>query len=289
MRFHYQNLNNSRKHISSKQGPLWQAGRAWLDFKRAEMRCEWLLLTRRARGLSLSVELGYDEGRAWQIHVGMPFLFKIFFTIGAPWLPVPHRAKVTTDWGSYTPVDPRQISFRFDEWTLRLALWERDMDWRSTDPWWVRGVSFDLRDILGKVQHTVEDLEPSRRVMIPMPEGAYPADVILKRRTWKRPLSHRGHTRIYWEASTPPGTSIPTPGKWSGDDDGLCGWSAESKQPGDIEEVIAAGVRSVLRDRRRRAGLDWAPRQKVVTFDEPTVRPPEQVRASTALRGKDSA
>lgn len=285
MRFHYQNLNDDKKRISSKQGPLWQHGRAWLHMKRMEMRWEWLLLTRRASGLSLSVEFGDDEVCAWHLHVGIPFLFGIFFTFAAPWLPVPHGAKVTTDWGSYVPVDPRRVSVSMHDWTVRFALWERDMEHRSTDPWWVRGVSFDLRQSLGRQRYTKEVVEAPREIFVPMPEGAYPAVATLVRCTWSRRFS-RAKVRLYWEAEAIKG--IPEPGK-NGEGDGLFGWSAESKQPGDIEEVIAAGVRSVLRDRRRHAGLDWAPRQKVVTFDEPTVRPPEQVRASTALRGKDSA
>lgn len=258
MLFHYQNLNERRKYSGKKTGPLWRHGRAWLHLKRGEVRAEWVLLF--TRSCRIGFEAGTGDSPGWQLSLAVPFLFSIWLTVCLPWLPVPRGKEREFEGHKLRLIEGRRFSLYVFEWSIRLALWERENEWRRDDPWWVRSISWDLRNILGKQHCTRETLKAPFPVTIPLPEGAYTAQVKLIRMTWRRRFG-RTITRLSWDASMEAPACLPTPGKWSRGD-GLCGWGAESRNGEDIEKVIAEGVRSVLEERRRRASIDWMPSPK---------------------------
>lgn len=146
-------------------------------------------------------------------------------------------------------VDRREFDFSIYDWTIRLTPWGQWGEWASQDPWWVRGISLDLkRAVLGRTHYHKRELQ-SREIQIPMPEGNYPAIATLTENTWKR-RRWFADTRLFVDVSIPRG--IPFAGKgensWDCDDDGLFGYSSEGPS---FEKAIAKGVESVLESRRK--------------------------------------
>jgi hypothetical protein len=210
------------------------------------------------RRRSIAVELGWwhhfchlglecdDEG--WSASWALPPLFLHVSLKGFPlWRPrVPHAfAGGPPVW----LVDRREARLAIHDWAIWLTVWGRWGEWRRADPWWVRGVTLHLDDlVLGRTQYVCETLGPPVSVLIPMPEGNYPATLTPQRQTWTRP---RGWTivRTSFDIEIPKG--IPFAGKgensWDCGDDGLYGMGAG----GTVEEAIAAVQASVTESRRR--------------------------------------
>ena len=197
-------------------------------------------------GCRLSVD---DEG--WTVHAAFPpiAVWFIFDNLGL-WQP---QVKHIFHWDNNREVwlpDQRECALSFGDWTLRFVPWGRSMEWRTADPWWIRGVSLDLkRLVLGRERCTVEILKQGIPVTIPMPEGTYRGTAKIERRTWKRSRWF-AHSRVSTTIDCPKG--IPFAGKgensWDCGDDGLFGWGTEGES---IERAIAHGVESVLTSRRR--------------------------------------
>lgn len=130
--------------------------------------------------------------------------------------------------------------------------WERQMEWRSRDPWWKKAIVLHVVDwLIGPMRCEVIKGE-TRTVFVPMPEGSYQA--LATHQTYVR------RRRFYWPESREnavqldiPG-GIPHSGKGENDydcgDDGLWGCGGKTE-----EDAIARAVASVLKDRRR-YGLD---------------------------------
>jgi hypothetical protein len=146
--------------------------------------------------------------------------------------------------------DQRETGVSIHDWTIRWTPWGRSMEWRASDPWWVRGVCFDIVDfVFGRMRYVTEDIKTDIPLLIPMPEGTYKAVAKISRNTWKRPRWF-ARTRIYTDVQIPKG--IPFAGKgensWDCEDDGLFGYSSEGES---LEKAIAKGVDSVLKSRRK--------------------------------------
>ncbi len=137
----------------------------------------------------------------------------------------------------------------FHNRTLWVHPWSHSNEWRSADPWWVQGVSVNFEDLLlGRAKHSKQILD-TKEVLIPMPEGCYPATVSVEEHTWKRPRWF-AKKRIDSSVDIPGG--IPHDGKgtasWNCGEDGLfgCGNAGDS-----IEKAIGNTVAIVLESRRR--------------------------------------
>jgi len=222
--------------------------RAWWHFGKSSRSCihtefNWWTL---CFGAAVSVD---DEG--WNFHLAIPPLsvWLIFDNCGL-WQP---KEKHIFTWDNNREVwlpAQRECAVSIHDWTLRFVLWGRSMEWRTSDPWWVRGMSVDLRRlVLGRQHCEVETLKDGIAVVIPMPEGVYRGVAKIERRTWTRPRWF-SFSRVSTTIDCPKG--IPFAGKgenpWDCGDDGLFGWGAEGES---IEHAIAHGIESVLVSRRR--------------------------------------
>ncbi len=106
---------------------------------------------------------------------------------------------------------------------------------------------------LGSTDYKKKDLT-FHEVLVPMPEGSYPATVQFQECTWKRPrwpfISSKG---IYADIKMKIG--IPHQGKgensWDCGEDAVMGLSRKAST---LEQAIAATVECALRDRRRNDG-----------------------------------
>ena len=121
------------------------------------------------------------------------------------------------------------------------------MEWSRRDPWWIRGLSFDVRRFVlgGRIYWTEElALVP---VVVPMPEGDYHAVAKVQRvtRGFARWFKHTGQ-----EVTLDIPGGIPFAGKgensWDCGDDGLFGIGGDS-----IDHVIRRAQESVTESRRR--------------------------------------
>lgn len=187
-----------------------------------------------------------DDG--WNLSARVP-PFALYLSLEGVRLWQPQR-KVIATWDHDREIwlpDRREFEITVSDWRVRLELWGRWGEWRAADPWWIRGVSVDLRDlVLGKTRYSTEELAlvPCE---VPMPEGSYPAVAKIERATWKRPRWFATTRQSAW-LEIPKG--IPHAGKgensWDCGDDGLFGIGGDT-----IEKAIGNAVASVLRDRRR--------------------------------------
>jgi hypothetical protein len=144
--------------------------------------------------------------------------------------------------------DARQFEVSFHDEGVWFGLWSRSHEWRSADPWWAKQHVFrPLDHLLGSRKYSVREVIEERDVEIPMPEGTYPAKVVIKDEQWKRPrwpfaaVRRRAHVEIP--------DSVPHAGKWGAD--GLYGMTCNVERRHPIEDAIGKCVASVLGDRWR--------------------------------------
>ena len=219
----------------------------------------WLHVSRRVVGVefywwgarchaSVSTD---DEG--WNLAVAFPPVARYLSLEGFPlWQPT--RTCVAT-WEQpprpFVIPESRESRIAFHDWTLWVTPWGRSMEWRKADPWWVRGWSLNVRDlVLGRTRYTCQPLGPAVSALVPMPEGAYPATFSPQRQTWARPRWF-SQVRESFNIDIPKGIPFAGKGENSYDcgDDWLFGMSAE----GSLEQAIEA-VRATVLKRRARYG-----------------------------------
>lgn len=191
-----------------------------------------------------------DEG--WTFGAALP-PFTLFLSLNGFGLWKPREKHIFT-WDNNREVwltAQREFRFAIHYWTIWFTPWGRSMEYLTADPWWVRGVSLNLKDVVvGRWRYTCETIGPTQTVMIPMPEGVYLAEFTPQRQTWKRPRWFT-YARESFDIKIPKG--IPFAGKgensWDCGDDGLFGMGAE----GTITEAVEC-VRQTVLERRRRYG-----------------------------------
>lgn len=196
-------------------------------------------------GASVSTD---DEG--WNTSLCVP-PFALYLSLEGLGLWQPQEKHIFT-WDNNREVwlpAKRECSFSIYDWTIRLEPWGRWGEWRKSDPWWVRGVSFDIRRaVLGKRVYIAEEMALVPCV-VPMPEGEYAAVAKVQRVT--RGFS-RWFKRTGIEATLNIPKGIPFAGKgensWDCGDDGLFGIGGNG-----IDDAIANAQRSVT-ERRERYG-----------------------------------
>jgi len=165
------------------------------------------------------------------------------------WVSVPGRYR---NYG-----EDREIDISFSDGTLRWRFWCDPMSWSSTTPKWRDGHINFVDLLLGRSKCDHRTLE-ARDVMIPMPEGAYPAKAELQEWTWRRP---RWFRKTIKRVQINVEKGIPFPGKgensWDCGDDATYGITTGPCR--SIAEGVGVLVGSVLNSRVRYGGWgSWA-------------------------------
>lgn len=172
MKFHFQDINQPRRHLF--------AGRCWWNNAQF-LQLEWAVLG--PCGVAAEVWLNHYGDTALLLHVSA-ILFSVY--IGTENRTLYKLLEGITKRPDEKYTNGRIVGVNLTDSLLRLSLWDDPMESRSTDPWWWH-ISIDLADLLfGKVVHTCE-IRQFGSAEIDMPEGTYPATYKVERRTWKRP------------------------------------------------------------------------------------------------------
>lgn len=233
MFFHWQNLNDrtvpgtSRYREPEKGWPT--EGRCWLHWgERSCLEFNWCL----GRNFChLQFHRGGERGSG--ISIAMPLVM------------ISISVSTQKNWRSAE----REIDLSIHDWAIWWKLWGDPWGWDSHTPRWRDG-NFNLPDfVLGKTRFQKELIE-TKDVIVPMPEGPYPATAKLERCVWKRPRWFAKVRNNVWLEIV---NGIPHEGKgensWDCGEDGLFGIGGSS-----YEDAIANAVESVLTDRRRYNG-----------------------------------
>jgi hypothetical protein len=145
------------------------------------------------------------------------------------------------------------------DWHAHWNVWTPIHEWSHTTPAWRNG-GFFLPDVLfGAAKYTKREVDRVA-VVIPMPEGVYPAEAVIEDATWTRPRWPFGpwHRARSITLDCPQG--VPHPGKgenaWDCDDDATFAMSTRARTVG---EAIGDFVGSVMERRAKYSGLDWRP------------------------------
>lgn len=197
---------------------------------------------------SFGISLGPDD-EGWNVSLRVP-PFSLYLSLKGIGLWRPRR-KVIATWDGNREIwltDRREFSFSIYDWSVRLSIWERWGEWRKVDPWWIRGVHVDLRDlVLGRPTCRTEELVSGIPCQVPMPEATYRATAKIERRTWRR---KRWLSRSRTSAWLDIPKGIPHAGKgensWDCGDDGLYGIGGDT-----IEDAVNRARASVLESRKR--------------------------------------
>lgn len=241
--WHAQNLNEDRQ--GRVKGSILRHGRGWLHLRPSKAGLS------RALGLSwqaptrfchIKGEINGDEN---EISVAFAAgLFALWFHAEGF---LPKRL-----WSVN-----RKTGISIHNSTAWFELWSDTSGWSSTDPKWQK-FNFNPADFfLGRHVYKTEILR-TERVLVPMPEGSYPATVNIEEATWTRPRWPFALRRIGSEIT--PDKPIPHPGKgensWDCYDDATYSMSCGAKTATDAAAALAT---SVLRDRDRHGGAGWLP------------------------------
>jgi hypothetical protein len=152
----------------------------------------------------------------------------------------------------WLPEEERECSIAVHDGCVWINPWARVDEWRSKDPWWHKGLVLHVDDWLrGRAEYSAEVLQ-ERDVLIPMPEGAYPATGKLERCTWSRA---RWRSLVLKRVTIKVSNGIPHEGK--GENSWDCGEDATYSItcPADtIEDGIGKLVASVLESRKHYGG-----------------------------------
>lgn len=243
MHSHMQNLNKDDR--ERKFGSAFWHGRAWLyPTQRNTFRVEWCF---GRHAISTRVEVsagrGYDDVPAIGASIGLWHIVMLYLS-----LEFPHNKRLDHP--------EKELSIYLSDGFLHWSVWV-DPDAAGMRNWRYQGVF--IEDLLkGRWKYSEVELEKAN-VLIPMPEGSYPAEITLVESIWTFPRwpwprkIRRAHVEI--------SKGVPVPGKgensWDLEDDAILGMTTTAST---VEEAIAAIIRSAMRDRRRYGGsTSWQP------------------------------
>lgn len=245
MRFHWQNLNEDR---FGRKGSGFKHGRCWWHIGEAGTRhpvfhTEWCFGKNHCH---IGMNFGGEENDL-SLSLAIPGIYLYFQLDGA--LPYKTKEKLFTMYG-------REIRVAIFDWGIWFDIWRKDNGWYKGGFDW-HHFNFNLRDfILGNTKYSKVILE-QRDVEVPMPEGSYPAKVVLEECFWKRPRWFaKKILRADIEMIDKP---IPIPGKgensWDCGDDAVYSMTMPAKS---ITEGIGKLVTSCLDTRLKRSGsMKW--------------------------------
>lgn len=181
MRYHWQNLS-----AENRAGAWPRYGRCWFRFGRHTVGLEWHLW----RLSSCHACVGTNEQGAEVVAgLGVPLLGALYLSVTTPialrrLLPRHRWSTPSGETGSY-PED-RELRLAIHSGSLWWTIWREPMGgWDRSVPRWRQG-SFDpRRALLGREGCECTEGE-SVTVLVPMPEGNYPATVKREDRVWRR-------------------------------------------------------------------------------------------------------
>lgn len=248
--------------LSNHDNDIFPHGRGWAYFgKRKVVGLEWNLGRRQTHcgiGIRLNVVDGCD---GIQFFFGIPWLFAFWLTferfIPNHWLPGFWYTS-ERDGKRYYHSIKRDIGVRVFDQAIWVSLWENEMEWNRSDPWWWR---FNIRPIdisLGREKYTSRNIATGR-VNVPMPEKEYEASYRLFESSWKRPRWPwtKHILRVEIENDEP----IPLPGKgensWDCDDDAC--YSIAMVCDGTVEDAAKKYTAGIVRTRLKRCGSEIYP------------------------------
>lgn len=141
--WHWQNLNDKR---DGTQGSGLRHGRCWWHFRSGDNRpdpdicLEWSWLTW-FFGFTLDID---DE----DLTVGFGcLLFAVFlsFSTGFRWISrIAPRERLSAPYQETVVISRKELSFRVHGGAVWMKFWGPRDAWSRDDPWWKRGVSFDV-------------------------------------------------------------------------------------------------------------------------------------------------
>lgn len=247
MNFHWQNLNDLP---GRRKGSGIRHGRCWLG----PFEFEWSILHRPA--LRFNVGLAhYDCALSFGIGLIFCSFWLVYRNSNLERLISDRTRRKGEKYGN-----GREITVYWFEGGLWWAIWQDPIESRSRDPWYVRMHHWNVKDILfGSAKYESLPLR-TERVVVPMPEGGYPATVQINEDTWKRPRWPFARRMVRSELT--PDTPIPHPGK--GENSWDCGEDALYGQYGPHDTGLKAAVaacESVMRSRLNYGG-GWNYKQK---------------------------
>lgn len=119
-----------------------------------------------------SCRVGVDvSDEDWTLALAFP-PFALYFSLAGFGLWKPTEKHIFT-WDNNREVwltDQREFNLAVHDWTIWLTPWGRRMEWRSRDPWWVRGVSLNIPNfLLGRATHTLEVIKDAIPVHVSPP------------------------------------------------------------------------------------------------------------------------
>lgn len=264
--WHWQNL-------AKKDGKGGLNGRAWLHLywgnpdihgEGRKLTClgiQWVLFRKQhSVGVSLDVGDG-DSDRDVDFSLRIPY-FGVYLSAENIW---PRR------WEFYNPgqkyPSSRELSVKWHDLALWIALW-RDPDegygrggpsfWKDARSHQRHIVIHPVDILLGRTRCTTEHLGEHAAEVV-LPEGSYPVQVVIERRSWRRPRwPWARKVRISADVRSEQGLPIPGKGEnsWDIDDDAYYSIGTPTETATDAVQYAA---QRVLETRRRYGGSSWVP------------------------------
>lgn len=239
--WHWRNLQDRRQDRERGRGPdtFPFHGQAWFDLGSTAVSSEWELFSPTVLP-AVSLRINAGDGSCVQVHGAVPWLVSIYLTIESRWFrPLPDNFTVA--------------SLRWFESTVWWTFWRDDDSWDPSVPRWKSGNLHPGDLLLGRQKYQSKVLSV-HDVVVPMPEGPYPAVVTLTEDSWTR-QRFGWPIRTIRRADVEMKTPIPFQGKgensWDCGDDACYSLCCPAE---NLEEAIGAMVTTVLRDRRRYNG-----------------------------------
>ena len=177
----------------------------------------------------------------------------------------------------------KAIGLSIFDWGIWWEVWAPIMSWSRETPRWRHGSWHPLDTLLGRVKHreirTIED----KTLDVPMPEGNYPAHIMIKDEGWKRP---RWFETVIRRAHIDMLVPIPFSGKgensWDCGVDGTYGLCTTAK---DIPEAVGKLIADALKTRTKRDGYGnwkWPTYSTLEQYNEYKSKIKEENNADTA-------
>lgn len=175
----------------------------------------------------------------------------------------------------YTAFRFFDVYYSFEGGSFRWEFLKFDWGWSNKMPKWMDGHIDVARIVFGKHVYEAKDLE-TRDIVIPMPEGNYPAKATLK-------IETRGRTRWFKKVDHVISVDVVTRGgiphegkgenSWDCGKDGLCGYGYSGES---FREAADYGTQLVLEKRKKYDG------NRMAKYPDPSTLPTEPVPAENA-------
>jgi hypothetical protein len=145
---------------------------------------------------------------------------------------------------------------------INFVPYGRVHEWNSKDPWWRRGVSLDLGNLILGTPRFSEEILEEREIYVPMPEGSYLGKGTLSKCTWKRRFEKKEVIQSHIEIEI----GVPFEGKGENSwDQGMDRCYDLICEASSIEEGIGKFVGDLLERRKRYGGPFFIPEKLIIS------------------------